>query len=152
MTGIPCSSPSPELPLKTDVCVKKGPTPAKPPASSFLPRFFRPQNNKSICAMCSAPCGFLLSLKTCYLISPEQKIRQRAIQDGRKEVNSEAMRALLSWLHFSTPKKKKKEEKRGSALQTSPERHSNLIKSTSASFARILQPGPQSAKLEKKIR
>lgn len=89
MTGVPCSSPSPELPLKTDVCVKKGLTPAKPPASSFLPCFFRPQNNKSVCAICSAPCGFLLSPKTCYLISSEQKkIRQR---ERRKEVNREAL-------------------------------------------------------------
>lgn len=63
-------------------------------------------------------------------------------------MNSEAMCTLLSWLHFSTPKKKK-EEKHGSVLQTSLERHLNLIKSSSAAFARILQHGPRSTKLEK---
>lgn len=65
-------------------------------------------------------------------------------------MNSEAMRTLFIWLHFSTPeKKKKREEKHRSVLQTSPERHLNLIKSTSASFAHILQCGVQSTKLEK---
>lgn len=137
VTDVPYSSPSPELPLETDVCVKKGLTPAKPPASSFLPCFFRPQNNNSICAICTAACGFLLSLYTCYWTSPEQKSDSKALQDGRKEMNSEAVCTLLSWVHFSTPIKK--EEKHGSVLQTLLERHLNLINATSTSFARRLQ-------------
>lgn len=122
---------------------EKGLTPAKPPASSFLPCFFRPQNNNSICAICTEACGFLLSLYTCYWTSPEWKSDSKALQDGRKKVNSEAMCTLLGWAHFSTPIKK--EEKRGSELQTSLERHLNLINTTSTSFARTLR----STKLEK---
>lgn len=95
--------------------------------------------------MLSAPRGFLFSLKTCYLIFSDQKTRQQALQDGRKEVNSEAMCTLLSWLHFSAPVKK--EEKHRSVLQTLQERHLKLIKG--ASFTRILQCGACSTELEK---
>lgn len=122
---------------------EKGLTPAKPPASSFLPCFFRPQNNNSICAICTEACGFLLSPYTCYWTSSEQKSDSKALQDGRKEVNSEAMCTLLGWVHFSTPIKK--EENLGSVLQTLLERHLNLINTTGTSFARLLQ----STKLEK---
>lgn len=136
VTDVPCSSLSPELPLETCLC-EKGLTPAKPPASSFLPCFFRPQNNNSICAIHTAACGFLLSLYTCYWTSPEQKSDSKALQDGRKEVSGEAMCTLLSWVRFSTPIIK--EEKHGSVLQTLLERHLNLINATSTSFARRLQ-------------
>lgn len=149
VTGIPCSSPSPELPLKTDVCVKKAPhLPNHQPRASFLVSSgLRITRAFVQCAVC--PVVFLFSLKTCYLISLEQKTRQQALQDRRKEENSEAMCTLLSWLHFSTPKKKKNWKKHGSVLQTSLERHLNLIKSTSALFAHTLQCGTQITKLEK---
>jgi len=51
--------------------------------------------------MCSALCGFLFSLKTCYLISSEQKIKQQALQERREKVNRDATCTLHSWLHFS---------------------------------------------------
>lgn len=147
MTGVPCSSPSPELALKTDVCVKKAPhLPNHQPRASFLVSLgLRITRAFVQCAAC--PVVFLFSLKTCYLTSLEQKTRQQALQDRRKEVNSEAMCTLLSWLHFSTPQTNRK--KHGSVLQTSLEQHLNLIKSTSALFAHTLQCGTQITKLEK---
>lgn len=51
--------------------------------------------------MCTVLCGFLFSLKTCYLISSEQKIKQQALQERREKVNRDATCTLLSWLHFS---------------------------------------------------
>lgn len=105
-TGIPCSSPSPELPLKTDVCVKKAShLPNHQPQASFLV--------SSGLRIITAFVQYVLrpvvfSCPCTHAIEPprSKKLDSKALQDGRKEVNSEVMCTLLSGVHFSTPKKK----------------------------------------------